>query len=428
MGRAALAASVATAVLSSLGVVPAAAHGDRTASEDSSGRILFRDPVSTRTAARLAAHRTTPGNAPFPLDQTFALHSLPGSQHTIFLDFDGGVVSGTAWNEPDVGLEVRAYRGWVIDGLDSLGATELGSIQSVWQRVAEDFAPFDVDVTTQDPGQDALDRSGPDDPSYGTRVLVTSSKAAMRAACPYVCSGSAWYDVFDLATDHDFYQPSFVFPRMVGDDEKNLAEVISHEVGHNFGLLHDGTATDGYYGGHRSWAPIMGAGFGRPIVQWSRGDYAGANNQQDDLAIIAANGAPLRPDEAGGTTAGAGPLPAGTAYITDDADVDVYALGSCTGGVTLDARRAPVSPDLDIRLSLLRADGTIVTSANPPSRMETRDRASGMSASIATTVPSGSYFAAVAGVGRGGPVEGYGGYASVGSYTLRQIGCLPTAP
>ena len=112
-----------------------------------------------------------------------------------------------------------------------------------------------------------------------------------------MCSGSAWYDVFDLATDHDFYQLAFVFPRMVGDDVKNLAEVSSHEVGHNFGLLHDGTATDGYCGGHRSWAPIMGAGFGRPIVQWSLGDCAGANNQQDDLAIIAANGASLRPDE-----------------------------------------------------------------------------------------------------------------------------------
>ena len=35
---------------------------------------------------------------------------------------------------------------------------------------------------------------------------------------------------------------------------------------------------------------------------------------------------------------------------------------------------------------------------------------------------------AVEGVGRGGPVEGYGGYASVGSYTLRQTGCLPIAP
>lgn len=427
-GRVATIAVSAVTALAALGVVPASAQGDRTASEVGSGRILFRDPVSPRTTARLAVQRTAAPRATVPLDQTFTLHSLPGSQHTIFLDFDGGVVSGTVWNEPDIGLEARSYAGWVVDGRTTPGATELAGIQSVWQRVAEDFAPFDVDVTTQDPGTEALDRSGPDDPTYGTRVMITSSNAAMRAACPYVCSGSAWYDVFDLATAHEFYQPAFVFPRMVGDDVKSLAEVISHEVGHTFGLLHDGTATDGYYAGHRSWAPIMGAGFGRPIVQWSRGDYAGANNQQDDLAIIAANGAPLRPDEAGGTTAGAGPLLSGTAYITEDADVDVYALGSCTGAVTLDARRSPVSPDLDIRLSLLREDGTVVTSANPPSRAETRDRASGMSAAITTTVPAGSYFAAVEGVGRRGPVEGYGGYGSVGSYTLRQTGCVPPGP
>ena len=60
--------------------------------------------------------------------------------------------------------------------------------------------------------------------------------------------------------------------------------------------------------------------------------------------------------------------------------------------------------------------------------METRDRASGMSASIATSVPAGSYFVAVEGVGRGGPVEGYGGYASVGSYTLRQTRLPPDGP
>jgi hypothetical protein len=53
---------------------------------------------------------------------------------------------------------------------------------------------------------------------------------------------------------------------------KDIADVISHEVGHNFGLMHDGTASDEYYGGHRAWAPIMGAGFGHPIVQWSRGE------------------------------------------------------------------------------------------------------------------------------------------------------------
>ena len=36
--------------------------------------------------------------APFPLDQTFLLHSLAGSQRTIYLDFNGQNVSNTAWN------------------------------------------------------------------------------------------------------------------------------------------------------------------------------------------------------------------------------------------------------------------------------------------------------------------------------------------
>ena len=33
-----------------------------------------------------------------PLDQTFLLHSRPGSKRTIYLDFKGATLSGTAWN------------------------------------------------------------------------------------------------------------------------------------------------------------------------------------------------------------------------------------------------------------------------------------------------------------------------------------------
>ena len=408
--------------LSALGAVPAGASSDRAATTEAPGRVLFRDPAGTDGPATAARTTTAPGAA-YALSRTFALHSLPGSQHTIFLDFDGATVADTAWNTPDIGLEPRDYKGWVLDPLNPLSDVELADIQNIWQRVAEDYAPFDVDVTTADPGQDALTRSGPDDATYGTRVLVSSSNPAMRVVCPDLCSGSAFFDVFDLTSAHDFYQPAWVFPKMLFNDPKDIGETISHEVGHNFGLLHDGTATDGYYGGHRNWAPIMGAGFDRPITQWSRGEYAGADNQQDDLALIAANGAPLRPDEAGSTPDGAGPLPAGRAYITDNADVDVYALGSCDGSVTVSARSASVSPDLDIRVSVLRADGTLVAGANPPSNNLDRDRVKGMSAAVAAQVPPGSYFVAVTGVGHGGAVSGYDGYASVGSYRLSQRGC-----
>ena len=43
-------------------------------------------------------------------------------------------------------------------------------VQYIWQRVAEDYAPFDVDVTTQVPAPDALTRTDSLDNVYGTTV------------------------------------------------------------------------------------------------------------------------------------------------------------------------------------------------------------------------------------------------------------------
>lgn len=52
------------------------------------------------------------------------------------------------------------------------------------------------------------------------------------------------------------------------------------------GLRHDGTNSSTYYGGHNNWGPIMGGPFGSDDVQWSRGEYSGANQTQNDLNII----------------------------------------------------------------------------------------------------------------------------------------------
>jgi hypothetical protein len=41
---------------------------------------------------------STPLNGPYPSDQTFQLHSLPGASKVIYLDFDGHTTSGTYWN------------------------------------------------------------------------------------------------------------------------------------------------------------------------------------------------------------------------------------------------------------------------------------------------------------------------------------------
>ena len=234
------------------------------------------------------------------------------------------------------------------------------------------------------------------------------------------------------ASAHAYYQPAWVFSDLQLNDAKNIAEAVSHEVGHNFGLQHDGTSTMGYYTGQGAWAPIMGVGYYEPIVQWSRGDYTDANNHEDDLATIAANGAPLRADETGSdSVATAGAPPAGTAYITSAGDVDVYALGSCEGLVEVAASPAPTSPDLDIALDLLDSTGTPVASANPLSAAATSSLATGMAAAIAATVPTGSYFVRVDGVGNGGAATGYDDYASIGAYTLTSscnAVALPSAP
>lgn len=49
--------------------------------------------------------------------------------------------------------------------------------------------------------------------------------------------------------------------------EDFVAETVSHEIGHNMGLSHDGQKNgdehyEGFGSGATSWGPIMGAGYG----------------------------------------------------------------------------------------------------------------------------------------------------------------------
>src|SRR5438128_1728290 len=72
-----------------------------------------------------------------------------------------------------------------IDGnQSSFSDSEMAIVQSVWLRVAEDYAPFDVDITTQDPGLGAIDRTTNSDASFGTRVVVTTDNVVYsQCAC-----------------------------------------------------------------------------------------------------------------------------------------------------------------------------------------------------------------------------------------------------
>ena len=405
---------------------------DRTMWLDETGRLYAVDPAPPAPEAPAGRASADPAAGVAPLDQTFALHSNPGATRTIFLDVDGAVVSGTGWNtDSGVGTTHPAWDP-AGNGASFTDAEKL-EVQKVWAIVAEDYAPWQVDVTTADPGTAGLTRTGPADLTYGTRALITPSPDAWSKLCDSQCGGVAYLGVYGGTGDPSPTQPAWVFPPALDDDAKAVAEAISHEVGHNLGLTHDGNATSDYDEGHGAWAPIMGASYYEPITQWSQGSYVGANNSQDDLATITGY-LPRRADEAGPTVGGAAALPATgvSSYITDRTDVDAFRLGSCGSGATATISPAEVGADLDVKASLLDPGGAVVATSDPASTQVDRETASGMGASLTIPAGTGSTLL-VDGTGNGPWSTGYDDYASLGAYTVTVTGCtsdtsLPSAP
>lgn len=372
---------------------------------DTTGGEFVADPIDHLAASDadptpITLEQATQDRAALPdLSDALRLHSRPGAPRTIHIDVDGHITSSSAWNTIAGGTIVSAP--FDMDGDPTLFSNvERIVIRSVWQRVSEDYAPFDVNVTTQDPGPAALTRSGDDDEIFGVRVIVTSTNWYGSGV-----GGLAYLGSFDDGL------PAFVFADSLGNVDRYIAEAVTHETGHTLGLRHDGTATSGYYTGHDGWAPIMGVGYEADIVQWSKGEYAGANNTEDDLAIIATY-IPLAADDHAGTADAATPIRLGETadgVISTAADVDAFVVEIGAGTAIVDARGAPVASNLDIRLRLFDGAGQWIATSNPPSRL---------GATITREVVAGTYVVLVDGVGKGDPATGYSDYGSLGQFTL----------
>ncbi len=142
----------------------------------------------------------------------------------------------------------------------SLTPAEVTEIEAVWQLVAEDFGPFNVDVTTEDPGTAALKFSGGGDAEYGTRIVISPTDAWFGDGY----GGVAYVGSFKSNT------PAFVFSDNLGSF-KSVGDASSHESGHTLSLRHDGAPSKAYYGGHGEWGPIMGNSY---RVRWPNGRRA----------------------------------------------------------------------------------------------------------------------------------------------------------
>ena len=385
---------------------------------DGDGRIYIVDPPPPLEQQAFAA---PVAEGPYPNSQTFLLNSRPGSNRTIFLDFDGHTVSNTAWAVDDSGPFAAAP--FDMDSAPSTYSTaEHNVIQDVWRRVAEAYGAFDVNVTTQDPGFDAINRANVADNAFGTRALITNSTAM--AVYGSNAGGVAYIGTFDEpGPGHASYQPAWVFAGSLSHNSKNIADATSHEVGHNLGLNHDGTSSASYYQGHGVWAPIMGVGYYRPVVQWSKGEYATASNTQDDIAVMAQNGLTIPPDDHSNDYATATALvSSASGVITPSAtlDGDLFKYVAPTSGyVTFTVEPAPAGATLDAELRLYNGGQTLVATDNPDPVAVSEAQASGLGASVTHIVVAGStYYLQVVPSGYLDASTGYSTYGSIGRYTL----------
>ena len=189
---------------------------------DPQGGIYYAD---TFTGDRSSASRTARSGGTPPVTMTsktiFTLHSRPGAAHTIFVDFDGGTIKKTAWNTYH---RVPAWNAvaYETDGKkNSFSNDEISDMAEIWQQVAEDYVPFDVDVTTEDPGKLG--------PTIGW-ILVTSSKDANARPMPEPGAGGVSY-----LNTFGFGQTAFYSPILVYYDNLEspaaVADAASHEMG-----------------------------------------------------------------------------------------------------------------------------------------------------------------------------------------------------
>jgi hypothetical protein len=335
--------------------------------------------------------------------QVPVLSSYTAAPATVFLDFDGQHVAGSLWN-------------WSgpINALPA--ALSPAAINEIFTRVAEDFRPFNLNVTTDS----TFYWNAP--VNQRIRIIVTPTYQWYTAA-----GGVAYVGSFTFGDN----TPAWVFSSLLSNNSKYIAEAISHEAGHTLGLQHQSDFdascvklreySNGAGSGEIGWAPIMGVGYGKNLTTWHNGpNTAGCTSWQDDFSIInsANNGFGLRPDDHLNDNANASPvLVTANAFIinglvNNSADIDVFKLTlSSATHLSLDATPENVGAgnagaNIDIKLALLDAAGDTIARYNPTTLLN---------AGIDTALNAGDYYFIIDGTSN----IYHSDYGSMGYYTLK---------
>jgi serralysin len=362
------------------------------------------------------------------------LNSNSSSTRRVLLDFNGyNYTPGAVWYNPGGGYSGQPGNvpAFDMDGnTASFSTAELNAIRETWSRVAEKFSPFNINVTTVDPGGQPVANSW-------ARIVVGDNTGWYPSA-----GGVAFMDTWTYHYgDSEKYGTGWVFSNALGpDNPKFMAEAAAHEFGHIIGLNHQraysgSTLTQEYSnnGGSTIKAPTMGNSYSSARGLWWNGTTTSSTTIQDDMAVIASR-LSYRADDASNTLSGATQLVANalgnrvdipfldngvdlyrsgvlTRYgvISQTTDVDFFKFSTLApGAVTIQTEVAPFGATLDSTISLYNSLGVLLatqdltpTSANPTL---------GLAESLFFNLTqAGTYYVAVG---------SHGLYGDVGSYRL----------
>ena len=348
-----------------------------------------------------------------PLDDFMDLESIPGANKTVYLDVDGHFSTGNSWGHS---INFPAYN--TQGSSATFSDAEKSDIIEHWKEVAEDFAPFNINVTTKDPGLAALVRSGGSDQQFGIRVVMTQATSGFGNGI----GGVAFLNSFNDSIDN----PCFAFNKGLGAGPMT----VSHEAGHTFGLQHDGLGGSEYHPGSSGsgprWGPIMGAPFGDELVQWSSGDYPNATSGQNDFNVItsSSNGVSLLPDDHINDIFSGTPISLDTpveGVINNATDVDSFQITiPSAGDYNISVLNATRGPNLDVMFTVYGQNPlTIEGETNPNGTAD---------AEAVYSLDAGDYVIVIDGTFENktnGPVSDYG---SVGGFQLTVTEVVPPQP
>ncbi len=172
-----------------------------------------------------------------------AFSSSPTAAYTIYLDF-AGFNFPDGWGYGAAPGNVPAYH---FDGDSStftFSSTELANIQNVWSRVAEKYAPFNVNVTTVDPAPAVTDGLPTTD---AQRTDYYDTQPQMMHTI--IGGGNDWLDPNSAGISQlgataapqfgtNGYHTNFVFSALSPSNLQFIGEAAAHENGHGLGLSH----------------------------------------------------------------------------------------------------------------------------------------------------------------------------------------------